>query len=348
MFDELKEYKSIHGDTLVPARYPENPSLGNWVDYQRQSYRMRLELEKNDAMTDEKIDKLNSIDFVWNPYDHFWNIKYEELKEYIAEHGNSLVPWQNYPPNPSLAVWVATQRRLKHKRQKEKDLIRREVILSGDRIQKLDEVGFVWEVFEIQWLERLEELKLYKTNHGDTLVPKHYSPQPLLGRWVDKQRLDYRRYMDKKKIEEEWGDEDILDEEVKQKVERLKQLPTGMTERRIRLLEAEDFIWSPNTYAWELKFTAMCDFVAMNGHGALFRRSGGTYDPLARWAEVQRANYKKHMNGEKTRLTEERIARLNSIHFVWENNVRPATSHTGKAKITSKPTRRMQTESEAK
>jgi hypothetical protein len=45
MFQQLKEYKSVHGDTLVPASYPENPQLGHWVYNNRYAYRMRMELE---------------------------------------------------------------------------------------------------------------------------------------------------------------------------------------------------------------------------------------------------------------------------------------------------------------
>jgi hypothetical protein len=36
---ELEEYKKKHGNCLVPRRYEENPSLGNFVNKQRQSYR---------------------------------------------------------------------------------------------------------------------------------------------------------------------------------------------------------------------------------------------------------------------------------------------------------------------
>lgn len=54
MFQQLKEYKSRHGDLLVPARYPENPSLGHFVDNNRQAYRMRQEYERHCADGDEK------------------------------------------------------------------------------------------------------------------------------------------------------------------------------------------------------------------------------------------------------------------------------------------------------
>ena len=116
MYDAVKSYKEIHGDTLVPATYPINPQLGNWVDNQRQAYRMRLQAgeSKDDNcdtyISDERIEKLNSIDFVWNLYDHTWNIRYTELKQYVAEHGNSVVPW-NYTNNEALGLWVRKQRR---------------------------------------------------------------------------------------------------------------------------------------------------------------------------------------------------------------------------------------------
>ena len=84
MFQLLKEYKARHGDTLVPATYPENPSLGHWVDNNRQAYRMRLELEESCVngtgieprgkrrkfimmMTDEKIAGMSSCFFFYDP-----------------------------------------------------------------------------------------------------------------------------------------------------------------------------------------------------------------------------------------------------------------------------------------
>jgi hypothetical protein len=74
--------------------------------------------------------------------------------------------------------------------------------LSPQRIEKLNEVGFVWDSLEAQWLECFEELKEYKREHGDTLVPVNYSANPSLGVWVGTQRKDYKKFMAKKKLEE--------------------------------------------------------------------------------------------------------------------------------------------------
>lgn len=342
MFDELKEYKSTHGDTLVPATYLENPSLGYWVDRQRQLYRMRLEADEGYdnqmiTITDEKIERLDSIDFVWSVYEHTWNARYEELKAYVNENGNALVPWK-YPQNEQLGLWVMTQRRIyklmQQGEQKGDELTDRSDVID-DRIQKLNEIGFVWDLHEAQFLERLEELKVYRMNNGDTLVPKQYSAQPLLGGWINKQRQDYKRYMAKKKIEEEWRGKSVLDEKVQKEMERLNSRSTGMTEERIRLLEAEDFVWDPKALVWEEKFAELCDFVALNGHAAVFRKGGAPYNPLARWAESQRTNYRKYKNGQKTTLTEERIERLDAINFVWTRRKTNRTPARKQMKIQS-------------
>lgn len=330
-FEALKAYKSTHGDTSVPATYLENPQLGNWVDNQRQLYRMRQEAEENgitttyEFITAERIDRLNSIGFVWNANDAAWNLRFEELKQYIEEHGNSCVPGI-YLENEPLGLWVAKQRRtykVKHRvkleakkknREEGKDLAA-ETSLSGERIDKLNAVGFIWDVHEAQWLERYAELKKYRRDHGDTLVPKHYPVYPFLGRWVDKQRFDFKRFMAKKKLEE---CDEIEDPEEIEELERLASLSTGMTEERVRLLDAEDFIWDPFNHAWEQKYNEFCMFVRMNGHTAIRSRRKG-YDPLARWAEIQRKNYRKKIDGEKTTLTQERIDKLESIGFLWDN-----------------------------
>jgi len=38
--DELYKYKEEHGDALVPSKYPDNPTLSNWVASQRAQYKL--------------------------------------------------------------------------------------------------------------------------------------------------------------------------------------------------------------------------------------------------------------------------------------------------------------------
>ena len=58
MYQRLVVYKQQHGNTNVPARYKEDPQLGNWVPRQRSNY-------KNKIMKEERASLLNSIGFDW-------------------------------------------------------------------------------------------------------------------------------------------------------------------------------------------------------------------------------------------------------------------------------------------
>ena len=71
---------------------------------------------------------------------------------------------------------------------------------------------------ERAWNDRYDELDVYKAEHGNCLVPQHYPDNKALGKWVDKQRTQYR-----------------LRREGKQ---------TPLTEERIKLLDEVGFVWS--------------------------------------------------------------------------------------------------------
>ena len=64
-FNELVKYKKKHGDCRVPQRSEQNAKLGIWVSTQRQEYKKWLR-GVNAHITQERIDQLNEIDFVWD------------------------------------------------------------------------------------------------------------------------------------------------------------------------------------------------------------------------------------------------------------------------------------------
>jgi len=55
---ELEQFKSDHGHCNVPAKWPENRSLGGWVSKQRQQY-------KTGKLSEERIKRLEQLDFRW-------------------------------------------------------------------------------------------------------------------------------------------------------------------------------------------------------------------------------------------------------------------------------------------
>lgn len=95
---------------------------------------------------------------------------------------------------------------------------------------------------------------------------------------------------------------------------------SGMTEERIQLLESQDFIWDPLDYHWQQKFKELREWIARNGHGAIYLTK--KHDPLETWAVRQRNMYKKYLTGEKiglpSKTVEERIFKLKEAGFVFD------------------------------
>jgi hypothetical protein len=82
-FNELQQYKATFGNTMVPQRYQANPQLGTWVHTQRRQFKLMKEGKKS-SMTQEKVDALNSIEFIWvakNVGDETQAVGYVEKKE---------------------------------------------------------------------------------------------------------------------------------------------------------------------------------------------------------------------------------------------------------------------------
>ena len=68
-FNALKQYTKIYGpDTPVPQNYPGASKLSTWVNYQRRCFRNHVDgKDENAAFTEERIARLKSIGFVFNP-----------------------------------------------------------------------------------------------------------------------------------------------------------------------------------------------------------------------------------------------------------------------------------------
>ena len=103
-YAELVDFKKKHGHCLVPNTFKENPPLAEWVKRQRYQYKLR-NLGEHNSMTEERIQKLEQLGFVWNSHDQMWEERLNDLKLYLEINGDCNVP-NKYPPDPSLAVWV--------------------------------------------------------------------------------------------------------------------------------------------------------------------------------------------------------------------------------------------------
>lgn len=204
MFTQLQHYHDQHGDCNVPKRYEHNPQLGSWVQTQRTSYH-------NQNLSTQRIEVLNTLNFVYDVYDDAWMDKFHHLQHFYDYHGHANIPLR-YESNPSLGIWVSTQRSQYNAMKKN-----RPTRMTQQRIDLLNTLDFVFDVRTAVWMEHHRELQSYIENNGHSQPPTKSS----LGKWAQNQRRSYRAYMK-------------------------GSTSNRMTRERIQALENIGFVWENN------------------------------------------------------------------------------------------------------
>ncbi|PEA25840.1 hypothetical protein CN984_12090 [Bacillus cereus] len=172
-YEKLKEYYEKYGHT----RFGEDgydSDLSIWASRQRTYY-------KKGMLGDDKVAKLDSLDFVWDALEDNWTEYYELLIEYKEAYGNFSASANKEFKGKNLGNWVNKQR-FRHKKGK----------LSDDRVQKLDEIGF-WSVkgYRHKWEDRYQELKeFYDINGNHSVNRREYGA---LYVWISRQRDAYKQ-----------------------------------------------------------------------------------------------------------------------------------------------------------
>jgi superfamily II DNA or RNA helicase len=126
-FARLKEFHLANGHCRVPHEFKSSDGygLGYWVLSQRQC---------EGAMPPDRKSRLDAIGFVWDPTSEKWEVGYRHLADYVARFGNAEVPTKyRTETGYSLGQWVANQRA-----DRNSSFI--------ERKQRLDALGFVWQV----------------------------------------------------------------------------------------------------------------------------------------------------------------------------------------------------------
>ena len=102
--------------------------LGNWCASRRNLY-------KNGKLSDERIDALEALGFIWDQLEDDFQIGLGYLKAYKAEHGDCRVPRRFKTEDGfNLGTWCSSRR---------KDYIVGR--LSQERIDALEALGFDWD-----------------------------------------------------------------------------------------------------------------------------------------------------------------------------------------------------------
>jgi hypothetical protein len=77
-FQELVEFKEMHGHCNVPILWPENPKLGRWVDNQRKFFR-------DGKLSKEREQRLRKLGFRFGLREASWQEMYGQLVKFKSE-----------------------------------------------------------------------------------------------------------------------------------------------------------------------------------------------------------------------------------------------------------------------
>ena len=216
--------------------------------------------------------------------DNKWLASFEQLVEYKKEHGDCIVP-RGYSPNSRLASWVAEQRKQYKLLQDGKASS-----ITRERVERLNSINFAWNAQGAAWERHLQDLRCFKEEYGDCLVPLNHHKYPKLGLWVKEQRRHYTL---------------------------LKQgKASHMTEERVKALDEIGFCWDTHEEIWGERLRELLLYKAEKGD-CLVPTTYPENAKLGTWVHHQRRQYKKYKDGDPCHITLERIRALESIGFVW-------------------------------
>lgn len=199
-FSQLKAFKKLRGNTLVPADWRDNKQLATWVAEQRKARR-------RGSLSARRQKRLDQINFEWHPpgrkrvgprpeprYTTLWNQMFAAMQDYQRKHGHTNIS-RGDADHKRLCAWRYTQQ--------EKHRLGR---LSADRVERLNSIGFEWEapgrngctrqeLWQGKWDAMHEKLVQFHRAHGHCRIGSLDVVNAALGRWASKQRAFKRKGM---------------------------------------------------------------------------------------------------------------------------------------------------------
>jgi hypothetical protein len=262
MLAGLDAFQWQHAHTRVPRKWNEPRGLGGWVALQRY-------LQGCGRLSATRVRCLKQRGFDFGSADPRWHVQYARLVTFQKEHGHC-----NVRSGDAFGQWVYKQRKF-----------RRQGKLDGEKIQRLDAIGFEWvkpghvtDFIEARWARNVGALAAFKKKHGHCRVPdKHNRIRRGLGVWVANVRKDYH--------------------------------DGRLTPERIATLESLGFVWNCDEDRWRQWMERLRRFKEEFGHVNV----PSTYRdrPLANFI----MNVRKRRRQGK--LSKARIRTLNEMGLTW-------------------------------
>jgi hypothetical protein len=275
MFDLLVQFKQEYGHVSPKCtELYQGENLGSWCQNQRTA---KKEIGKG-KISQDQIDKLENIGFIWNRLEHAWNRMFDLLVQYKQEYGHVSPEQRETYQGENLGSWCVTQRTAKNKDT-----------LSQDQIDKLEDIGFILNPYEHAWNRMFDLLVQYKQEHGHVRPEQRETYQgENLGTWCDTERRAKNG-----------------------KGTKTKRSST-ISDDQIERLDSIGFIWDPLEHAWNCMFDLLLLYKQDHGHVSPESRKTYHGENLGSWCDTQRKVKKKDT------LSQNKIERLNAIGFIWD------------------------------
>ena len=279
------------------------------------------------------------------------------LGVFQREHGHCRVPKKCVTGGESLGQWVVNQRKEYNKFQKGEPSN-----ITPGSIDRLNSIGFAWDAKEAKYDAMIELVANFKKKHGHCRVPQHYATadNTKLGRWVDTQRRQYRLLGQEGKRSEmtparierleaigfDWGTkkEDkgkrwnmhvglILEFKklhgnclIPQRYVTDNGIKLGATPNEAAASAADD--------GWDHHLQKVRQCHSELGHCCHVTGSaaGRVNLELESWADEQRLQYRRFLDGKATTMTLDRIEQLDSLGFDWSGGM-DQSSETSTAEV---------------
>jgi hypothetical protein len=340
-FGQLKEFKERFGHCNV-GTYGQDIPLGRWVVSQRVR-------RSKGTLSDEQISRLDQLGFVWDYQklkgDETWRKWYQELEAYVRGHGDANVPRRH--SNTKLASWVWIQRQRRKGTYKVGGSVDP---MTDEQATLLEKLGFRWDVrsaaSEERWTKTFEKLRVFKATHGhcevDEIVDRYLANWSMTQRaarssgklaverialldgigfkWVcDTPEQKWHQMYDRLKhyhtahgncnVPHAWKENPQLANWVSAQRQRRKKCT--IAREQLQLLDDLGFVWkSRDVGTWEDRLEEVASFKARYGHCNI-PVSYSENPKLGRFVNRMRT---QRSNGT---LSDDRIARLNEIGFLW-------------------------------
>jgi superfamily II DNA or RNA helicase len=321
-FAALQNFHKREGHCLVVDGHEEDGlNLGGWVKRQR---------NRTDQLTPYRIKRLNSLGFNWDPITGQWDEVFAALQQFHQREGHCRVPDQHQEDGLNLGGWVREQRSEKNR-------------LPPYRLNRLNSLGFSWDLFAEQWEKWFAALQQFHQREGHCLVAVgHEVDGAKLGGWVSTQRLkkDWLTPDQLNRLNElgfswdphakQWEEGFAALQQFHQReghclvairhevdgsklgvwvsTQRLKK--DRLTPDRLNRLNSLGFSWDPRAEQWEQGFAALQKFHKREGHCLVV--DGHEEDGL------KLRNWVNHQRNRKDQLTPDQLRRLNSLAFNFD------------------------------